>query len=147
MQRLEVSAAVWHIYGSLGVKGLKGLIRSGVHILRNCCSRISALSGIVFLPRNTSYSLLTLTCHFHNFVPSYVTTLVTVYAEGETDRQRKQTIAFVTHTAIWRRHYNDRTVTNGGVIAVHSDSLMQLINKLCTQNTVFQRQSRLPVRL
>jgi hypothetical protein len=48
------------------------------------------LSGIVSLPSNTSYSLLTLTCYFHNFVPSYVTALVTVYAEGETEGQRKQ---------------------------------------------------------
>jgi hypothetical protein len=37
---------------------------------------------------------------FHNFVPSYVTALVTVYAEAETDRRTKETIAFVTHTAI-----------------------------------------------
>ena len=139
MQRLEVSGAVRLIYGSLDSKGLKGLIRSGVHFLRNCCSWLSALSGIVFLPRNTNYSLLTLTCYFHKFVPSYVTALVTVYAEGETDRQRKQTIAFVTHTAIWRHHYKDRTVTTCGVIAVHSDSHMQLINKLCIQNKFFQR--------
>jgi hypothetical protein len=102
---------------------LTGDIRSGVHFFTellqlNICHVWYCLSSTqynIFIVNTAMFFL-------HTFVPSYVTALVTVYSEAETDRRTKETTAFVTHTAIGRHHYKDRTVTTSGVIAVYSYS-------------------------